>query len=349
MLEINGLKVEYKTDKGEAVRAVDGVDLTLEPNETLGLVGESGCGKTTLAKSLINLLGRNGQIVGGTVEFDGQDLTTLSKQEMRSQIRWKEISMIPQNAMNGFDPVYTVGRQIVQVIRHHEDGVTKEEAWERARNLFEQLGLEEDRVKDYPHQFSGGMAQRAMIALAISLNPTVLLADEPTTALDVVIQNRILKRIDDLQNELNSSMIMVTHDMSVVAETCDRIAVMYGGQIVECADTETILKNPRHPYTIGLRNAFPDITEQSQELVSIPGAPPDLVDPEDQCRFAPRCPFAEDECWDTRPDTTDFGAGHRVGCYRADEASFLRRKGDEPETWTTQQEADRRPAEADDD
>jgi len=338
MLEIENLNVRYETDQGEAVHAVDGVDLTLQPNETLGLVGESGCGKTTLAKSLIGLLGRNGEIVDGSIDFKGRDLTTLSKGELRKEIRWKEISMIPQNAMNGFDPVYTVGKQIVQVIRHHEEGVTKDEAWDRARELFEQLGLEEERVEDYPHQFSGGMAQRAMIALAISLNPTILLADEPTTALDVVIQDRILRRINELQNELNSSMILVTHDMSVVAETCDRIAVMYGGRIVECADTETILKNPKHPYTIGLRNAFPDITEESQELVSIPGAPPELVDPVDECRFAPRCPFAKTECWDGHPDATHFGDGHRAECFRAHEGEQLRAAGEDPETWTDMQD-----------
>lgn len=340
MLNINNLNVRYETDQGTAVHAVDGVDLTLQPNETLGLVGESGCGKTTLAKSLIGLLGRNGEIVDGSIEFEGRDLTTLSKRELRSEIRWKEISMIPQNAMNGFDPVYTVGKQIVQVIRHHESGVSKDEAWDRARSLFQQLGLEEDRVDDYPHQFSGGMAQRAMIALAISLNPTILLADEPTTALDVVIQDRILRRINELQDELNSSMILVTHDMSVVAETCDRIAVMYGGRIVECADTETILKNPRHPYTIGLRNAFPDITEQSQNLVSIPGAPPDLIDPVDECRFATRCPFAESECWESHPDATNFGGGHRAECFRAHEGNRLRAAGEDGETWTDMHESE---------
>ena len=338
MLDINNLKVQYETDQGDAVHAVDGVDITLKPNETLGLVGESGCGKTTLSKSLIDLLGRNGQITGGSINFKGRDLTELSSKEMRNEIRWKEIAMIPQNAMNGFDPVYTVGKQIVQVIQHHESGVSDQEAWDRARDLFEQLGLEEDRVKDYPHQFSGGMAQRAMIALAISLNPTVLLADEPTTALDVVIQNRILDRISDLQAELNSAMILVTHDMSVVAETCDRIAVMYGGRIVECADTETILKNPRHPYTIGLRNAFPDITEPNQELVSIPGAPPDLVDPVDECGFAPRCPFAQEECWESRPSAEEYEPGHRAECYRAKEAELLRSEGDDPDTWTEMQE-----------
>lgn len=333
MLEINDLHVRYETDQGEAVHAVDGVDLTLQPNETLGIVGESGCGKTTLAKSLINLLGRNGEITGGSIDFDGRDLTELSKREMRREIRWKEISMIPQNAMNGFDPVYTVGKQIVQVIQHHEDGVSSEAAWERARSLFQQLGLEEERVKDYPHQFSGGMAQRAMIALAIALNPTVLLADEPTTALDVVIQERILERIGRLQDELNSSMILVTHDMSVVAETCDRIAVMYGGRIVECGDTETILTDPKHPYTIGLRNAFPDITERSQELVSIPGAPPDLVDPTDECRFAPRCPFAEADCWNAHPEPTNFGNGHSAECYRSHESELLQSEGTNSDTW----------------
>lgn len=349
MIDINDLHVRYETDQGEAVHAVDGVNLTLRPNETLGLVGESGCGKTTLAKSLINLLGRNGEIAGGSIKLDGRDLTELSKSQMRNEIRWKEISMIPQNAMNGFDPVYTVGKQIVQVIRHHEDGVSSEAAWDRARALFQQLGLEEERVKDYPHQFSGGMAQRAMIALAIALDPTVLLADEPTTALDVVIQDRILDRIGQLQDELNSSMILVTHDMSVVAETCDRIAVMYGGRIVECGDTETILTDPRHPYTIGLRNAFPDITERSQELVSIPGAPPDLVDPVDECRFAPRCPFAEADCWSEHPEPTDFGNGHYAECYRSHESEMLQSEGTNSDTWLEMRDTTSKTGEPSDD
>ena len=241
--------------------------------------------------------------------------------------------MIPQNAMNGFDPVHTVGSQIVQVIRHHEDDVSKGEAYERARELFEWVGIEGSRVADYPHQFSGGMAQRAMIAMALALNPSILLADEPTTALDVVIQDRILQTIQELQSEIDGSMIMITHDMSVVSEVSDRIAVMYGGRVAEIADAETIIKNPRHPYTLGLRNAFPDISKSTQELVSIPGSPPTLEDPDEGCRFAPRCPFAEERCWNEDPEAVEYEDGHVVRCHRSDEIEYLQREADKAETW----------------
>jgi len=337
VLSIEDLKVYYETEVGQ-VHAVDGVHLSIEPKETIGLVGESGCGKTTLSKSIIRLLATNGEIVGGEVEFDGKELTRISMKEMKREIRWEEISMIPQNAMNGFDPVYTIADQIVEVVKAHEPGTSKAEARDRAKTLFEKLGIDERRVDDYPHQFSGGMAQRAMVALALCLSPSVVLADEPTTALDVVIQDRLLQEIQELQEELGSSMLLVTHDMSVVSETCDRIAVMYGGRIVERADARTIIKSPRHPYTLGLRNSFPDITDDDQELVSIPGVPPDLTDPDDMCRFAPRCPFAEERCWEETPLPEEYDDGHIVECHRADEAEYLRRESDKKETWLEMQD-----------
>jgi peptide/nickel transport system ATP-binding protein len=252
--------------------------------------------------------------------------------------------MIPQNAMNSFDPVYTVGEQIVEVIQTHEK-TSKDAAWERTRELFKQLGIDNERVTDYPHQFSGGMAQRAMIALALALSPSLILADEPTTALDVVIQDRILNVITEIQNEASSAMILITHDMSVVSETCDEIAVVYGGRIVEQGDARTIIKSPRHPYTLGLRNAFPDITADSQELVSIPGTPPDLIDPGEGCRFAPRCPFAEEKCWEETPQPQKYDDGHIVECHRADEADHLRVKAQDRETWVdTDQEPNQQQA-----
>jgi len=338
MLEIDNLHVQYETEEGSRVHAVDGVSLAVEENETLGLVGESGCGKTTLAKSLIRLLPKNGHVVDGSVVYDGDDVTEYSDREMNTNLRWSEISMVPQNAMNGFDPVYTVGKQITQVITYHEDDTSEEEALERAKELFEWVGIEPDRVHNYPHQFSGGMAQRAMIAMALSLSPAIVLADEPTTALDVVIQDRILDTMKELQNDIDGSMIMITHDMSVVSETCDRIAVMYGGRVAEVADTETIIKNPRHPYTLGLRNAFPDISKSSQELVSIPGTPPALEDPEEGCRFAPRCPFAEEQCWEETPEPVEYDDGHFVECHRADEVEYLQEEADKAETWIEMQD-----------
>jgi peptide/nickel transport system ATP-binding protein len=340
MLELDDLRTYYRTEHGD-VHAVDGVSLELDPRETLGLVGESGCGKTTLAKSIIRLLPRNGEIVGGEIRLNGTDVTELSDTELRTKVRWAEVSMIPQNAMNGFDPVKTVGKQIIDVIRRHEDNTSKDDARERARRLFEDLGLEESRIDDYPHQFSGGMAQRAMIAMALCLSPSVILADEPTTALDVMIQDRILRQIADLQEELETAMILITHDMSVVSENCDRIAVMYGGRVAEYADARTIIKEPRHPYTMGMSNAFPDISEDDQELISIPGSPPELVDPDEGCRFAPRCPFAVEECWNVTPEPEEFDDGRIVRCHRADEAEELRERANEKETWSEVREESR--------
>lgn len=337
MLEIKNLKTQYTTDDGDSVHAVDGVDLELDRNVTLGLVGESGCGKTTIAKTLTRLLPRNGEIVDGQILFEGRDLNELSNEAYRKQIRWNEIALIPQYSMNAFDPVYTVGKQIVQVIRYKENA-SKKEAWRRARELFERVGIDENRVTEYPHQFSGGMAQRAMIALAVALDPSIIVADEPTTALDVVIQDRILNMMKDIQDEINSSMILITHDMSVVSETCDKIAVMYGGRIMEYGDADTIIGNPVHPYSLGLRNAFPDITLDSQELVSIPGTPPTLIEPDEGCRFVARCPFAEEECREYTPQTESFEEGHRIECHRQDEASYLRERGNRPETWRAMRE-----------
>jgi peptide/nickel transport system ATP-binding protein len=332
LLNINNLKTYYHADEG-SVRAADDITLELDEKETLGLVGESGSGKTTIARSLLRILPDNAEIVDGEIEYKGEDITELSSKEMRRQIRWKEIAMVPQNAMNGFDPVYTIGQQIVEAIRTHESETTKTEARERARDLLDRLGVEPDRVDDYPHQFSGGMAQRAMIALALSCTPSLILADEPTTALDVVIQDRILRTITEVQEEFGTAMLLITHDMSVVSETCDRIAVVYGGRVVEYADAETVMTNPRHPYTLGLRNAFPSITADDQNLISIPGSPPDLVDPDEGCRFAPRCPFAEQRCWDETPQPRGYDDGHVVECHRADEAQLLRTEGVKGETW----------------
>ena len=333
LLEIDDLQTRYRTEDGRDVHAVDSVTLELHDNETLGLVGESGCGKTTLAKSLIKLLPKNGRIAGGEVRFNGENIAEYSKRDMRRKIRWTEISMIPQSAMNALDPVHTVGAQIVQAIRIHEDGVSKQEARQRAKELFERLGLEPERIDDYPHQFSGGMAQRGMIALALAVNPSIILADEPTTALDVVIQDRIMNMIQDLQDEIDSSMILITHDMSVVSETADRIAVMYGGRAVEVADAETIIDDPRHPYALGLRNAFPDISKKDQNLISIPGSPPGLIDPKEGCKFAPRCPFAVEECWERTPEPREFEEGHLVECHRADEKELLQAEASKRETW----------------
>jgi peptide/nickel transport system ATP-binding protein len=332
MLEITNLKTHYRTEDG-SVHAVDGVSFSLDENETLGLVGESGSGKTTIARSINRTLPDNAEIISGSVVYNGNDLTKLSKKQLR-KVQWNDIALISQSAMNAFDPVYTVGEQIVEVIQAHRPTVSKAEAWERVNDLFEFVNLDRNRIRDYPHQFSGGMRQRAAIALALALDPPLLLADEPTTALDVIVQNQILTEIKSLQAEIDSSMIMITHDISVVSETCDRIAIVYGGRIVECADTESILTDPRHPYTMGLRNAFPTIEKGDQDLISIPGSPPDLTNPEPGCRFADRCPFAEERCYDETPERQEVEPGHFVECHRADEYKKLQREARKKETWT---------------
>lgn len=332
MLEITDLETYYDSSEG-TVHAVDGVNFTLKENEILGLLGESGCGKTTLAKSVIGLLPKEGRINSGSINYDGMDLTQMNERELKKKIRWSEISLIPQNAMNGFDPVYTVGEQIVEAIQAHQKNTSEAEAIARAKELFEMLGVESERVHDYPHQLSGGMAQRAMIALALAVSPSVMLADEPTTGLDMIIQRRILNLLADLKNDMDVSMLMVTHDISAAVEVCDRIAVMYGGRIVEIADTETILTDPRHPYTLGLRNAFPSISDDSSELVSIPGEPFGAIDPDPGCRFAERCPFAEPECEASTPKPEEFDNGHLVECVRADEKAFLQEEATKISTW----------------
>lgn len=336
LLRLEGLRTQFNTPEGP-VRAVDGVDLTVEANQTVGLVGESGSGKSTVARSILQVLPGNASIVGGRVSFRGEDLLELPSERLR-RLRWAEISMVPQNAMSGFDPVYTVGDQIVQAIRVHREDVSKRAARDRARELFEQLGLEPERLDDYPHQYSGGMAQRAMIALAIALEPALVLADEPTTALDVVMQNKTLATLTDLVADTDAAMLLITHDMSVVSEVCDKIAVMYAGRIVEFGDAETVIREATHPYALGLRNAFPDVDDVDRQLVSIPGRPPNLVAPDPGCRFAPRCPFVEQRCREESPPLAPVPGGHAppghlAACFRADEAPLLRERAADRATW----------------
>jgi len=331
LLEINDLHTQYRTPNGQ-VHAVEDVSLSLERGEAMGLVGESGSGKTTLARSINQVMDDNAEIVEGEILFDGVDLTELSEKELR-KYRWNEIAIIPQSAMNALDPVYIVGDQIIEVIQAHKD-VSKESARERSRELFELVDIDAGRLNDYPHQFSGGMKQRALIALALALEPKLLIADEPTTALDVIIQMEILERIEQLQDEIDIAMMMVTHDISVVSHTCDRIAVFYGGRVVEYADTASIIKNSHHPYTLGLRNAFPSIEDDQQQLTSIPGVPPELVEPEDRCRFVDRCPFAIDECYHSHPEREEFEDQHFVECYRSDEYEMLQQEAANHATWS---------------
>jgi oligopeptide/dipeptide ABC transporter ATP-binding protein len=330
LLSIQGLRIHFKTDRGE-LRAVDGVSFDLGEGESLGLVGESGCGKTTLAKSLFRILPDNAVIAGGRILFRERDLFQAPLPEMR-RIRWRDLSLISQSAMTALDPVYRVGAQIVEVIRAHES-CSRDEAWNRARNLFEAVGLEVDRLRHYPHQFSGGMRQRAVIAMALALDPPLIVADEPTTALDVIMQDQVFEQITRLRQDGRQALILITHDISLVAENCDRIAVMYAGQIIEIGSTQAIFTQPMHPYTIGLQNAFPHLTGKNRELISIQGAPPDLTNPPAGCRFAPRCPFAQERCAREAPPLSHASGDHHVACLFPEKAADFREAGRHEKTW----------------
>jgi oligopeptide/dipeptide ABC transporter ATP-binding protein len=328
LLEVNDLHVTYAGNPD--VKAVRGVSFSLDEGETLGIVGESGCGKTTLAQAIMGALPDNGRITQGEIIFDGQDVTTLSKRELRS-IRWERMAMISQSAMNSLDPVYRVKDQIREAIQEHRD-VSDKEAYERGRELIELVGIDPDRVEDYPHQLSGGMRQRVIIAMALALDPDLIIADEPTTALDVIVQEQILYRIKQLQLELGNSMLMVTHDISVVAETCDSMVVMYGGELMEAGNVDEIFNNAHHPYTLGLQNAFPSVEGEKRDLTSIPGSPPDLSDPPEGCPFEARCPFASPECSKPLPEVEPV-EDHRVRCHEPVPFERMRTDSREDETW----------------
>ncbi|RLG41651.1 MAG: ABC transporter ATP-binding protein [Thermoproteota archaeon] len=313
ILEIKGLKAYYETIKGY-VKAVDDVSLRIKSKTAVGLVGESGCGKTTLALAVTRLLPSNGRVLGGSIFFNGKDILSISEEEFRKEYRWKKISMVFQGAMNALNPVYRIGDQIAEAIIRHEN-VSKDEALERAKKLLSLVGIDPKRAKSYPHELSGGMKQRTMIAMALACNPEFLIADEPTTALDVIVQAQVLKLIKSLQQELGLTLMLITHDLSVVAEICDYAAVMYAGKLVESADIVTIYKNPLHPYTKGLVNAFPSIRGEKKQLVSIPGAPPNLLNPPSGCRFHPRCPYAMEICRREEPELVKVDGDHQVACH----------------------------------
>ncbi len=331
LLQIVDLAVAYRLARGR-VRAVAGVTATLEAGQSLGLVGESGCGKTTLAKSIIRLLPPYAEIEAGQILFEGRDIVRMSAGEVR-KVRWREIAMVPQSAMNALDPVYRVGDQIVETIAAQDGDTTRAAAWQRAEELFETVNIDPSRLRDYPHQFSGGMKQRAAIALALALRPKLIIADEPTTALDVLVQARILGLLKRLRAELGLSFIYITHDLSVVARTCDVIGVMYAGKLIEVGPTAQVLNEPRHPYTMGLVSAVPRGDLKQWSPVSIPGAPPDLVAPPAGCRFAARCPFSAEICVADEPPLIPAGPGRLSACHFADRADELWPLAQRPETW----------------
>lgn len=314
LLDVQNLTTYYEISRG-FVKAVEDVSFSIDKGEALGLAGESGCGKTTVALSLLRILPPNGKIVKGKIKLKDIEVLKLSERELRDKIRWKEISLIFQGAMNAMNPMYKVEDQIVEAILLHEKGVTKQEAKERVAKLFEMVGLEPERAKGYPHEFSGGMRQRAMIAMALSCNPSILIADEPSTALDVIVQAQVLKLIDELKRKLNLAIIMISHDLSIISETCDKLAIMYAGRIVEFGDVLNIYKKPLHPYTQGLIAAFPSIHAPKTEMSAIPGSPPNLLDPPKGCRFAPRCNYAMEVCQKKVPQLIKVSENHYVACH----------------------------------
>ena len=322
VLEVRELSVQYIVEDPSAkavqvaLQAVEGVSFNLEQGRSLGLVGESGCGKTTIMLSLLRLLPEAGRIVGGQILFDDRDLLQVSEHEMQA-VRWHDIAMVFQGAMNALNPVRTVESQIVEAMQLHNVIESGKDARQRAGELLELVGISAKRGRQYPHQYSGGMRQRAMIAMALACSPRILIADEPTTALDVMIQAQIIELLEELQRELNLALVVVTHDLGLVAEMCDDVLVMYGGTVAEYANSDTIFNDPRHPYTQRLLQAFPDIVEPGSALASIPGTPPRLDDLPLGCRFEPRCHVAQGAaiCAQIHPPDIEITSGHRVACH----------------------------------
>ncbi|MFW6074928.1 MAG: ABC transporter ATP-binding protein [Chloroflexota bacterium] len=322
LLDVKDLRTQFFTQDG-VVKAVDGVSFTLYPGETLGVVGESGCGKSITAMSLMRLIpSPPGKIVSGQILFKGEDILEMSDEEVR-HLRGNEIAMIFQDPMTSLNPVLSIRRQLSESLQLHL-GMSKSQSRQRSIELLEMVGIPnaEERVDQYPHQFSGGMRQRVMIAMALSCNPSLLIADEPTTALDVTIQAQILDLIRNLQTEQNSALILITHDLGVVAGMSDRIQVMYAGHLVETAPAEELFENPRHPYTVGLLNSIPrlDLAGQSK-LDPIRGLPPDLIDLPDMCPFVPRCDWAREKCEQQNPPLMDVNEEHKSACWFWEEVS----------------------------
>lgn len=312
LLDIQDLSIHYETEGG-TVHAVEHLNLALKHGENLGFVGETGAGKTTTALAIMGLIpSPPGQVAGGRILFEGEDLLKKAERQMRD-IRGGKIAMIFQDPMTSLNPVMTVDRQIAEMVLLHND-VSEEQALERAVSMLEMVGIKRERAKDYPHQFSGGMKQRVVIAIALACNPILLIADEPTTALDVTIQAQVLELMHELRRKINTSLIMITHDLGIVAEMCDKVAIMYAGRVVEYASTEALYNRPAHPYTEGLFNSIPDIDRDEEELKVIQGLLPDPTNLPTGCSFHPRCPYAIESCSKDAPAMVEIEAGHFVAC-----------------------------------
>jgi len=312
ILDVRNLYLSYRTARGELV-AVNNVSFSLDQGEALGIVGESGSGKTSLANALMKLVPPNTLRYSGDVVIDGINIMRLSEEEMRKSIRWRKIAMVFQGAMNSLNPVLTVGFQVAEPLLVHEK-IDKKEAMKRVSKVFSLVGLSEQFINRYPHELSGGMKQRVLIAMALILNPKILILDEPTSALDVMIQAQIMNLLKDLKKELGIAMILITHDVALASDLCDEIAVMYAGEIMELGKAEQVLLEPKHPYSEKLIKSVP-VLRGNRPLEFIPGAPPDLVKPPSGCRFHPRCPYAMDICKKEEPPPTELNDGRFVKCW----------------------------------
>lgn len=311
LLDIRDLRVAYLTTRGP-VRAVDGVSFAIQPGQVVGLAGESGSGKSTIAHAILRILHPPALITGGQALFEGRDIMEMQDAELE-QFRWSKISIVFQSAMNALNPVMKIRDQLTDSMRQH--GLSRSEANDRAVSLFDLVGIEPRRLDSYPHQLSGGMRQRAVIAIALALNPPLLIMDEPTTALDVVVQKDILAQIASLREKLGFSILFITHDLSLLVEISDNIAIMYAGEIIERAPARELFEQPQHPYTLGLMNSFPSISGLKHKLIGIPGSPPDLVAPPPGCRFHPRCNRAMEICSKVTPPVRLISTNHEAACH----------------------------------
>lgn len=317
LLEIKNLNIDYPINIG-TVEAVSGVNLTLKKGEALGLVGESGCGKSTLGLSILRMVRPPGIISNGEMIFKGRDILKMKGREVL-KLRGQEIAMVFQNPLTSLNPLFRVDKQFLETIQRHEPWVGKNEALRRAEEVMDALGIEKDRLYAYPHQLSGGMRQRMMIGLGLIMNPDIIIADEPTTSLDVIVEAGFIDMLGRLRKEFDLSIILITHNLGMVAEIVDRLAVMYGGHLIEEGEARDIYHDMLHPYTYGLINCVPNINIDQEELVTMPGNPPSLVDPPPACRFADRCPYAMDVCGEKIPPLVEYREGHRVACWLYEE------------------------------
>jgi len=317
LLTVDGLTVEYWARRGK-IRAVEDVSFSLEKSETLGIVGESGSGKSTLGLSLMRLVPPPGRIIRGYIKLEEKDILKLKEDDIRN-VRGRKISYIFQDPMTSLNPVKKIGAHFIELIRTHDPKIDEKEALEHAEKLLKDVGIQPERIDDYPHQLSGGMRQRVMIALAITLNPSIVIADEPTTALDVIVQAKILDLLKTLQDAYGMTLILITHDLSIVLERCDKIIVMYAGNMVEYANSNSLYTNPQHPYTQGLLRSIPNIELAEQKLEAISGSPPDLLNPPKGCRFWPRCSYVMEKCREEEPHLIKTESDHFIRCFLYEE------------------------------